>query len=305
MFFLKALHIVGIEDEVYTLVNNIQIRPDCSIIVSRSDAYDFLNNSKPVLINLVERYYEVVVTSGEYTGYSSDVKLVDFYSALKDPTIEPVAILGGINAQSTHNLDNDSNYIDKDSSYKAGEALIEDKNSLEIMGLAVFRGDKLIGELNGIETISYLLVTGKLQNCSINIPNPFITNDLISLSIRISKSPDVKVDIVNDSPYIKPTIYVEASILSLDSDSDYTSSDTLQIIREYVNSYLENHITEYLYKTSHDFKSDINGFGRKTLKDYLTLSDWEKLNWLENYENSAFNVKVSSTLKTASIILKN
>ena len=38
----------GISDVIYTLVNNIELRPDCSIIISKCDAYDFLENSKPV-----------------------------------------------------------------------------------------------------------------------------------------------------------------------------------------------------------------------------------------------------------------
>ena len=264
--FSEEIAYEGIGTELYTLVNHIQIRPDCSLIISRCDAYDFLNNSKPVLINLVERYYEVVVNSGDYTGYSSDIKLIDFYSALKEPSIQPIAILGGINASETHNLENHINYVDQDSSYKAGEAFVNDKNNLEIMGIAVFKDDKLIGELNGIETISHLLVTGNLNNCVINIPDPFKENSLISLSIKKPKNPTIKVQMVNNSPYITINIRLEASILTLDYNSDFTNNENLEIISEYANDYLEKHITNYLYKTSQKFHSDIVRFWQKNFK---------------------------------------
>ena len=268
--FSEELAADGIGDEIYTLINNIQMRPDCHVIVSKCDASDFLNNSKPVLVNLVARYYEIVLSSGEYSGYSYAIKLNDFYCDLKDSCTQPVAILGGINTDSTHYVDPNANYIDIDGSYKAGEALVKDKNNLEILGLAVFNQDKLVGELNGLQTLSYLLIKGKLQDCIINID-----------------------------------IYLSADIASLSGNADYTSSQNIDIINSYANSYLEAHINEYLYKTSKDFKSDINGFGRKLLPHYARLQDFEQLHWLENYKNAFFIVNVHTTVKGSSVIFKN
>ena len=51
---------------------------------------------------------------------------------------------------------------------------IESKNNVESMGLAVFRGDKLVGELNNIETLCHLIITNDLKNATINITNPFL-----------------------------------------------------------------------------------------------------------------------------------
>ena len=142
--FSEELAIEGIDNEIFSLINNIEVRPNCSVIVSRCNAYDFLNNSKPVLVNLIEKYYEVVVTSGDYTGFSSNISLIDFYSSLKTSDTQPIAILGGINSEQTQIKTTNSNYIDLDSSYKAGDALIKHKNNIEIMGMAVFKEDKLV-----------------------------------------------------------------------------------------------------------------------------------------------------------------
>lgn len=302
--FSEKIASSGIADELYSLINNVQIRPDCSLIVSKCNAYDFLNNSKPVLINLVERYYEVVVTSGNYTGYSTDIKLIDFYSHLKEESIEPTAILGGINTKKMQKESNNTNLIDKDSSYKAGTAPVQDKNNLEIMGLAVFKNDKLVGELNGIETISHLLVTGKAQNFNINIPDPFNQNHLITLSAKEIKKTKSTVNLINNSPYITLNIYLEANILSLNDNSDYSTPENLEIIGKYANSYLENHISNYLYKTSKEYNSDISGFGRKTLYKYATINNWSAQKWQENYKNSVFKVNVKTSVKNSALVLK-
>ena len=294
----------GIKDEIYTLLNNIQVRPDCSMIVSRCDAYDFLNNSKPNLINLVERYYEVVVTSGEYTGYSLNIKLSDFYSMLMEPSIQPIAILGGINVKQIQKKNGSENFVDKDSSYKAGEALVDDKNSLEIMGIAVFKDDKLVGELNGIETIAHLLLTDQLNDCTVNVSDPFNENSVITLSINEQKAPQNRVRMVNNSPYIESKIYLNANILSLNNNSDYSDDENLKILGKYVDSYIKSHVESYLYKTSKELNSDIIGFGRKTWIYSLDLNNWSKRNWLDNYKNSIFNVQVYTNVKNSFLILK-
>ena len=295
----------GISNEITSLFNNTEIRPDCSIIVSRCDAYDFLNNSKPLLVNLIERYYEVVVNSGDYSGYSTNIKLIDFYSSINDSTIQPVAILGGINTPQTHYISEFSNYIDIDSSYKAGEALIKHKNTLEIMGLAVFNNDKLVGELNGIETISYLLLKGQLKDFILNISDPFNKEGIISLSIKQKELPKTKLKMVNNSPFISINVPIQASIVSLTNNNDYSSKENLELISKYTNSYIQTNLSKFLNKTTNNYNSDIIGYGRKALMQYKNLNLWNQSNWLSNYKNTIFKVNVNTTIKTSNLLINN
>ena len=63
-------------------------------------------------------------------------------------------------------------------------------------------------------------------------------------------------------------------------------------------------VSNYLYKTSKDFGSDICGFGVYALKNYLTIQDWYASNWLDNYRNSTFNVNVHLTVKSGNLFDK-
>lgn len=83
----------GISDIVYTLINNPEIRPSSNVIVSRSTAYDFLANSKSSLENITAKYYEIVTTSSETTGYTSNITLADVVCGLSDTFGESSAIL--------------------------------------------------------------------------------------------------------------------------------------------------------------------------------------------------------------------
>lgn len=145
--FSEKLASEGVSKYISTFVNNVEIRPDCNIIVSRCSAEDFLNNSSPSLETLSARYYEQVLASSEYTGFTPNITLTNFYSAYKDYATQPIAILGGLNSNATHDVNLKDTYVDLNGSYKADETPIKNKTNIEFTGIAIFNEDKLIGEL--------------------------------------------------------------------------------------------------------------------------------------------------------------
>lgn len=303
--FSEAFAKNGVSTEISTFANNVEIRPDCSIAISKCDAKDFIEMNKPVLVTLTARFYEVVVRSGDYTGYSTNIDLLDFYKSLSDDCSEPVAILAGINVPSTHSIPDDVNYVDLDSSYSAGQALIKDKNNMQISGLAVFNDDCFIGELDSMDSICHLILKNELQSSMMSIPNPFDSTEVINLSLIQLEKPNISVKLVNGSPYISCKIKLKANITSLSSNSDFSSKANLDVISEYANSYLEYHINKYLYKTAKEFGSDTVGFGKYLLSSFPTLQEWYNQNWNSNYKNSFFNVEVDTTIMNSNLILKN
>lgn len=294
----------GISEEIYTLMNDIEVRPDCNIIISRCSAEYFLNNSKPVLEKLSARYYEIAPSSYEYTGYTDDVTLSNFFATLNDSFSECTAILGGVNIDTEKNYNSSLSNNEKDSSYKANQTPITGGTNIENMGIAVFSDDKLIGELNGIESICHLILTNKMETCKISIPDPFDNDNIIYLGLYSKKKTKSKVSLVNGSPYIENNITLSATIYSMDKDSNYLNKDDLEKIEYYANSYLEAKINDYLYKTSKELKSDIDGFGKYLAKDFLFWDDWNEYNWLKNYQNSFFKTTVDIDVQSGHLLME-
>lgn len=294
----------GISDYIYTLVNNLEIRPNCNIIISRCKASDYLNNSQPTLESVSARYYEFTLNSSEYTGFTENVTLSDFYSDMLSSTNQAHAILGGINTDSTHQDHSDLPPYDTEGSYKADETPIKSETGLENMGIAVFSDDKLVGELTGMESLCHLLVVDKFESATIGVPNPYDTNSVISLYITYAKRPKTSVKLINGNPYIECNIKLTGNILSLDENLNYSDSYTLNLIEDYTNSYLQQNISSYLYKTSKEYKSDIGNFGRHVINNYSTWNDWIESDWLYNYENSFFTVNVDTTLQSSQLYTK-
>lgn len=83
----------GISKLVYSLMNKVQIRPDTNIIISKCQAKDFIQKNQPNLENLVAKYYEIAPISSEYTGYTANTTLGDFFNQFTCNTCQPTAIL--------------------------------------------------------------------------------------------------------------------------------------------------------------------------------------------------------------------
>ena len=288
----------GLNQYIDTLSNNVEIRPDCNVIITRSTAKDFIENATPSIETLTARYYEVALKSSEYTGYTTSTEFATFVNDIKNSFIQASAILGGINYGD--NKITESPYVGIDGSYKANETPIKDINNIETFGTAVFHDDKLVGELTGLENICFLLISDKIEICTISVPSPFETNSEIDLSIRKSKDSKINVDIINGSPYISVDLYLEAHGLTLNNTVDYTSSNDVALLQKSAEQYLKLEVTNFLYKTSKELNSDISGFGKYTMSKYLTWDEWESSNWTENYKNSFFNVNVNVSIISGS-----
>ncbi len=294
----------GISEYIYTLVNNLELRPNCNIIISRCKASDYLENSQPTLESVSARYYEFTLNSSEYTGFTENVQLSNFYSDMLSSTSQAHAILGGINTDATHETHSDLPSYDTEGSYKADETPIKSETGLENMGIAVFKSDKLVGELTGMESLCHLLVVNKFESAMISIPNPYDTNSVISLYITYAKKPKTSAKLINGTPYIECNISLTGSILSLDEDLNYSDENTLKIIEDYANSYMEQNISSYLYKTSKEFKSDIGNFGRHVISNYSNWDNWIESDWLYNYENAFFSVNVNTSIQSSQLYTK-
>ncbi len=83
----------GISKEIYSLMNKVEVRPDSNIIISTGTAQEYIESVKPSLENLVAKYYEILPRSSEYTGFTSDIQLIDFFNKLESNFEQPIAIL--------------------------------------------------------------------------------------------------------------------------------------------------------------------------------------------------------------------
>ena len=268
----EKLASIGISEYLYTFMNNLQFRKSANIIIAQTTSEDFLENYKPSLEKLSSNYYENIPTTSKYTAYTENITVNDFFNSYIDSFQEPVATLGSLN-----NKDN--------------------------IGIAVFNGDKLVGKLDISDTICHLILSNKLSNTKLYIPNIFDENKNMDIYIDNVKKIKKKVKIINGSPYADVYVVLEGELLSSKENINILNSVNIDKIEKYLNQYLEKSFLTYLYKTSKDYKCDIDNFGKYAVKNFITLKNWDNYNWLKQYPNCFFNVKVDFNLRSGQLIL--
>ena len=286
--FSEEIAVQGIDKHITTLMNSVEIRPDTSIIVSKCNGKYFIENADSKLESLVSTYYEVATSSNNYTAYSDYVKISDFLNKSQSFKFEPCAILG--NVYSINSKNNSSS-----SSSKVNGSQISSGTGIETLGMAVFKEGKLVGELSGIQTIGHLLVKNKLKTCVVSIVNPLNESETIDLFLYNESTPKISVQFINNSPFVSIDLIINAKILSGGSSTSL-DNNYLNLINEELDSYLENVVLDYLYTISKEYNSDIAGIGRFATKDFLTISDFENINWLDNFKDCFFDVNVDSNV---------
>lgn len=291
----------GVEPLVNSLINKVETRPDCSIIVSKIPNDEFDNNKKPKIEELLSQYYDVASNLETGRGYSETIKLNEFYLTLNDTFYQPYASLG-TTYNTTKNTNDKNASSDLDSQSKTLVTNSE-KQSVEVMGLAVFKKDKLVGTLNANQTLSHQLISNELDFSTLNIVSPFNPNETLDIYISTFKSPKIIVDIQNSSPFIQINLYVAARIVSFNSyEINLLTEEKLNLVQDTVKKHLEKQIYDYLNTSAKNYKSDISGLGRFAVKNFSTIQDWENYNWLENFQNSTFKVNVDLSIKTGNLL---
>ena len=154
------------------------------------------------------------------------------------------------------------------------------------------------------------LLDDNLNSFILSIPEPInsnnenISNKKIDLLIMPKSKKKIKAEIINGSPYIKIDIKLSAKIYSLSKNSNYEDTTVLSSISNSCNKYLESLISDYLYKTSKVFKSDINGLGRYLLSSFTTNKEFNDFGWLNNYINTTFDVNIDTNVDSGFLLKK-
>ena len=115
--FSKEIAEQGISEEIYSLINNEEIRPGANLVISNCSAYDYINNVKPNIETLASHYYETFSITSKFTGYIADITIGNFFNDLSGKSGDSTAILGGLNLTAR---DNDNKTSENNSSSSGG-----------------------------------------------------------------------------------------------------------------------------------------------------------------------------------------
>ncbi len=301
----------GLDKYLHAMIRSREFRPSMYVAVSRGSAEEYIRSVKPSLESSTSKYYEMVFKSGRFTGLIPGIQLNDFYIRSETLNRQPVANLIAVSKfDKTEDFSSEySTYKEKGRDYplegdfKAGDVPRIGDVKGEAMGLAVFDGNQMVGELDGEENGYYMMVTGEYNHAYWSIPDPKVNNSLVILNIKQGRTPVSRVEMVGGKPLVHVKITLEADIASIQSDQDYETNT--QMFERSASNFLKEGMLKMLKKTSSEYHSDICGFGRSMQSKFPTWSKWEDFKWPDRYKDTSFDVNVDLKIRRPGLIIRS
>ncbi len=310
LIFSESLAEKGIEHLVNAILREREFRPNMYMVVSRTTAEEYINSVNPLLDKNPSKYYHLNFTTYRYTSLSADTQFGRFSNYMDSQDRQAVAILCGANKNKTSGdiSTEDSTSAQKgrtlplEGDFKAGDMPRTGEDKGETIGLAVFDGEKMVGELDGEETAYYLFVTGEYKNAYWTFPDPQAKDRFVMLNIRQNRKPQTGVNLVNGKPQITIKVQLEADILSIQSGINYERGDNGKKLEASVMTFLADGTERLLEKTAQKFHSDIFGFGADMRSKFLTWTEFEAFHWKSRYKDSSFHVEIDLKIRRPGLI---
>ena len=184
-------------------------------------------------------------------------------------------------------------------------AISEGDRGAENMGLAVFKDDRYIGDLSTIETLCYSLLKDEVDNFVLTISNPLDESEKVDIKVGDLSQLKTDIDVSNDNPIINIKFNLTAEVINVLNNEHLPYDKTLEKLNSGLKDYLTDEFRSYLYKTSREYKSDINEFYKIAKRKFLTNSDFSNYDWARKYENAEFNIEFNKDIISTLIIRQN
>ena len=266
----------GLSNIINGLVNTMEIRPTANIIVSTGSAYSYLGATNTKLSVSPSKYYELLFKSYEREFYIPSTQLNDFVYKLKNNGTQPIAVFCET-----------SNVESPDTKQRANSS---------IKGLAIFKGDKLIGELNYTNMSIFSLLTKTDQNVYMTIKDPQDSNYNILSIVRTQPETNYNVKIENGIPKISIQLYLKGNIVGIQGNYDYLDEGKAIILENAYRDNISDRLKAFLTIIAYQGNTDIVGFGDYAKRCFQTQKQWDKFDWNNAFSKAQFDIEVKFSI---------
>jgi len=293
---------------LHALERGREFRPDIFVIISNGPADEYLKNVKPTLEANPSKYYELLLGK-DFTAFYPSIRLNKFYFASESDSIQPVAIFSDIGKyDSADQLKKSEDGIKTKSAglegqYEAGNIPVAAKRQNEVMGMAVFKKEKMVGTANGAEANCYQLITGDYNYSYWTIPDVLEKENIVVMNIMQRNKPVIKVDLKEDRVSIRISLDLEGDFTSIQSDQNYEEHP--EIMAQAAGELIKEQIIAFLKRTTDEFDSDVCGFGRFVKGKFLTWNKWKEYKWFDKYKDTSFSVEVDLKMRRTGLMIRS
>lgn len=290
----------GVEKFFETVGRSSDIRPNTYVAVSKCKAKDFLESVNPETEVNPVRYYTMIFEN-EYSEFIPKNMTQDFYFHFTSDERDSVMPLCSVSGKENSRENAETGYQYQLENDVAGE-IPTGKEETQVMGMAVFSGDKKVAEMGEIETEIYNMIIGEYENSYVAYYFSVVPDDPITLIQQSGKKPKISIDTTEDAPKISVELYVEGDFCS--SSPRISVEDNIDLFTDEVSMELKSEVEDFLKKTA-ALGTDIIGFSEYAKRNFPSLDKFKAYNWKEKYKNAEFNVSVDFSVRRTGLVVRS
>ena len=292
-----------------------QMRNNTSVVIANSGAAAFIKAriENPAIDPL--RQEDLLLEQANYSAYYRPMQLLDFTRSLRASNMDAAAIYAGVAQESAdqkdeekskENAQEDQPQSEPDDAqisqpvragYLPGQAPLLGDNSAQISGLAVFRGERMVGALDSFETQTLNLITRSRTRKILALPDPLSPGEEMIVSILPTGRSKIRSYFVGETPTFDITLRLRGTIEQIRGDANHSEDFLAAYIKQACASNIENLIT----KLQQEYRADLLGLGSKLSRNFLTVQEWEAFGWRERYPDANIRVHINLDLDRADI----
>ncbi|MCL6548778.1 MAG: Ger(x)C family spore germination protein, partial [Alicyclobacillus sp.] len=279
LIFGEDLARAGLATQMDSLIRFREFRRTVYVKVSRGPARDILMQDKPVLEPSTDRMGDAVANVSRRSGLiPSSSHLHDLVLALENPHEAPVLPLIAVNPRVQEDPKGEQPPGTTAVSYQAGRVTRAGGNPVEWSGAGVFRGDRLVGFLNGDEVTQLRLLNGTLPATKMEFRDPVRPANLVGLWIREEHDPHYTVRLGNPLR-IQVHIPLDADLIDVESGVDYTRPALRRKLEHSVAEQVANDARQLMLKLFHQYQADCIPVSRHARRLFATHNAFVRYPW--------------------------
>lgn len=266
----------GIAEPIDFLSRDHEMRTDFYVVIAKDakagDILDILTPQEKIPANKMYSSLEMSEKNWAATGKMTlDMLIKDLESEGKSPVLTGLFMVGP---------------------HSQGKKMENIQSSavptiLQYDGVAVFKGDKLIGWLNEQDSKGYNYIQGKVKSTVIvlNCPGGDVAVEIIRTKAKI------KGGLTNDGdPEVKIEVKAEGNVGDVACDISMLDPSSIRQIEQMTETNIKEKIKNAVRTTQTRYKTDIFGFGEALRRAYPKR--WKQ--WKQNWDTTFVNVNVQA-----------
>ena len=259
---------LGVKPYLDFFRRNNETRMDVRILVADETAKDILS-LKPEQEKINAAAISRMMENEMHKSKALSVNLLDFTSRLIDKTTSPVAPI-----------------------IKAAKTAEEESGILMLTGMAIFKEDRLVGELDDIQTVGYAMAMGEIKGGSLCITTP-----LGDAALGITKTECKSNLVLRDDGSVEVSLAIDATLTveEIGGFSGMKMPEVLPLLEQVAGNVINEQVTSCFVLTR-QLNTDIYGFGAALHRKYPGAWKTMEPNWDQIYPTITLSVATKAAV---------